>query len=108
MQNIEDIETLELNSNLNKESMNEVISALVDFMFRFKDKKYKYILDSKEVYYVFNEVISFMAMNQLKPSPELQEEYEQAPINNMSLPDFETLKEKIDIDDYEYYKLKEQ
>ena len=38
-----------------------------------------------------------MAMNQLKPSPELQEEYKQAPINNMGFPDFKTLDEKIDM-----------
>ena len=45
LQNLEDIETLELNSNLDKESINEVKSVLVDFMFRFKDKKYKYTVE---------------------------------------------------------------
>ena len=44
LQNLGNIEILELNCNHGKESMNEVKSILVDFMFRFKDKKYKYIV----------------------------------------------------------------
>ena len=53
-------------------------------------------------------MIFFMAMNQLKPSPELQEEYKLAPINNMTFPDFKTLNEKINIDDFDYDKLKKE
>ena len=36
-----------------------------------------------------------MRKYKLKPSIKLQEEYKQAPINNMSFPDFETLHEEI-------------
>ena len=41
---IEDFEMLEISSVLSKESMKEVKLALVDFMYRFKDKIYQYTL----------------------------------------------------------------
>ena len=43
-----------------------------------------------------------MRKYKLKPSIKLQEEYKQAPINNISFPDFETLHEKIEISETLY------
>ena len=43
-----------------------------------------------------------MRKYKLKPSIKLQEEYKQAPINNMSFPDFETLHEKIGVSETVY------
>ena len=41
--------------------------------------------------------MGFMRKYKLKPSIQLQEEYKQAPINNISFPDFKTLHWKIGI-----------
>ena len=41
----------------------------------------------------------------LKPSIKLQEEYKQAPINNISFPNFETLHEEIGISETVYSKM---
>ena len=54
-----------------------------------------YTLENEAVYFVFNEVIYFMAKHRLKPSRELQEEYKQASINNMAFPEFETLNKSL-------------
>ena len=43
-----------------------------------------------------------MRKYKLKPSIKLQEEYKQAPINNISFPDFEALHEKIGISETSY------
>ena len=43
-----------------------------------------------------------MRKYKLKPSIQLQEEYKQAPLNNISFPDFETLHEKIWISEILY------
>ena len=52
-------------------------------------------LENGDIYCAYDEVMDFMRKYKLKPSIKLQEEYKQAPINNMSFPDFETLHEKI-------------
>ena len=41
----------------------------------------------------------------LKPSIQLQEEYKQAPLNNISFSDFETLHEEIGISETLYSKM---
>ena len=46
-----------------------------------------------------------MRKYKLKPSIQLQEEYKQAPLNNISFPDFETLQEKIEISETLYSKM---
>ena len=46
-----------------------------------------------------------MRKYKLKPSIKLQEKYKHAPINNISFPDFETLKEKIRISETLYSKM---
>ena len=43
-----------------------------------------------------------MRKYKLKPSIQLQEEYKQAPINNISFPDFEALYENIGISETLY------
>ena len=93
---------LEISSVLSKESMKEVKLALVDFMYILKDKIYEYILENGDIYRVYYEVMNFMTKYKLKPSIKLQEEYKQAPLNNISFPDFETLHEKIGISETVY------
>ena len=46
-----------------------------------------------------------MRKYKLKPSIQLQEEYKQDPLNNISFPDFETLHEKIGISETVYSKM---
>ena len=41
---IENFEMLEISSALSKESMKDVKLALIDFMYKFKDRIYKYTL----------------------------------------------------------------
>ena len=43
-----------------------------------------------------------MRKYKLKPSIQLQQEYKQAPLNNISFPDFETLHEEIGISETVY------
>ena len=43
-----------------------------------------------------------MRKYKLKPSIQLQQEYKQAPLNNISIPDFETLHEQIGISETVY------
>ena len=93
---------LEISSCLSKESMKEVKLALVDFMYRFKDKKYYYTLEDGDIYCVYYEVMDFMRKYKLKPSIQLQEEYKLAPIYNISFPDFETLHKSIGISETVY------
>ena len=63
---------------------------------------YYCILENGDIYYVYDEVMDFMRKYQLKPSIKLQEEYKQAPINNISFPDFETLNEEIGMSETVY------
>ena len=49
-----------------------------------------------------------MRENKLKPSIQLQEEYKQAPINNISFPDFETLHEEIGMSETVYSNMMEK
>ena len=93
---------LEISSCLNKESMKEVKLALVDFMYKFKDKIYEYTLENGDVYCVYDELMDFMRKYKLKSSIQLQEEYKHAPLNNILFPDFETLHEKIGISETVY------
>ena len=46
-----------------------------------------------------------MRKYKLKPSIQLQEEYEQAPLNNISFPFFETLHEEIGMSETVYDKM---
>ena len=99
---------LEISSMISKDSMKKLKLALVDFMYRFKDKIYKYTLENGDIYRVYYEVMDFMRENKLKPSIQLQEEYKQAPINNISFPDFETLHEEIGMSETVYSNMMEK
>ena len=46
-----------------------------------------------------------MRKYKLKPSIQLQEEYKQAPLNNISFPDFETLHEEIGMSETVYFEM---
>ena len=46
-----------------------------------------------------------MRKYKLKPSTQLQEEYKQAPINNISFPDFEILHKNIGISETVYFEM---
>ena len=59
-------------------------------------------LENRDIYCVYDEVMDFMRKYKLKPSIQLQEEYKQAPINNISFPDFKTWHEKIGISETLY------
>ena len=116
---IEFFEMLEISSVLSKESMRDVKLALIDFIYRFKDKIYRYTfiiklrlnnnsviyctLENGDIYCVFDEVMDFMRKYKLKPSIQLQEEYKRAPINSILFPDFVTLHEEIGISKTLYY-----
>ena len=86
--------------------MEEIKSILIDFMYRFKDKKPWYKWENEDIYEYFDTIMDVMSKYQFMPSSRLQEEYRQAPINNLDFPDFETLHKEIGITEEDYLSMK--
>ena len=99
--------------------MGEIKSILIDFMYRFKDKKPWYTIthsikfsiyfckwEDEYIYEYFDTIMDVMSKYQFMPSSRLQEEYKQAPINNLDFPYFETLHKEIGITEEDYLSMK--